>query len=169
MGLLGTWNANNLVITNGQNTSYSMSLQKGDIDGDGSQDYFWEFHRYCTMTFSYVGMDYQTAVACASALTDRYTRKFMISEPSSEPGAVAGFLDIYGGEKLMAQIAVTKTNGKMYSVECTVSEDDAKMRMAFTGDYDPVNLFLEIETPGTQYYRTYEDWTNPTPDPSQQE
>lgn len=166
MAILGHWGANNLVIDQGKTVNCTMTLQKGDIDGDGHQDYYLEFHRYCQMSFRYVGMDYATALQCAGAVVERYTRKYMISEPSSSPQATAGFEDIYAGSKLMAQVSVQHKDGCMYDVVVNVNEDDSKMRMAWTGTYDPAMMFIEIDTYGSEYYRTYDDWSNPTPEPS---
>lgn len=165
MALLGTWGANNLIIDQGKSQHCTQTLQKGDIDGDGSQDYYWEFHRYCTLRFRYVGMDYSTAMACADAVIERYSRKYMVSEPSSSAQAVAGFEDVYAGSKLMADVAVQYNGGCSYSVVVSVNEDDSKCRMAWSGTYEPNMLFVEISDPTSEYYRTYDDWTNPTPEP----
>ena len=78
---------------------------------------------------------------------------------------MAGFEDVYAGSKLMADVAVQYNGGCSYSVVVSVNEDDSKCRMAWSGTYEPNMLFVEISDPTSEYYRTYDDWTNPTPEP----
>lgn len=80
MGLLTTYNKDNRVVSNDKVVSYSMNMIRGTwgwSTGPASwyeQYYAYEFHRYCTKTYTYVGMDLATASACAAAAVDYYTR-----------------------------------------------------------------------------------------------
>ena len=89
MGLLQTYNSDNRVVTNDKVVTYSMRLISGTwtyltaINVEVTLHSAYEYHRYCTKTYSYVGMDKATANACAQAMITKYTRSFSISEWNS--------------------------------------------------------------------------------------
>lgn len=77
MALINTWNANNRVVEQGKVTTYSRKGVKG-------RSIWWnkgyEYHRYCSLTYRYVGMDYNTALSCADAMVAKYTRNYTEAE-----------------------------------------------------------------------------------------
>ena len=89
MGLLQTYGSANRVVTNDKVVTYSMRLISGNwtyltaLNVEVTLHSAYEYHRYCTKTYSYVGMDKATANACAQAMVNKYTRTFYISEWNS--------------------------------------------------------------------------------------
>lgn len=90
MGLLQTYGSANRVVTNDKVVTYSMRLISGNWTYTIAPypqiftiNSAYEYHRYCTKTYSYVGMDKATANACAKAMITKYTRTFSISEWNS--------------------------------------------------------------------------------------
>jgi len=70
MGLLNTYTAANRVVTQGRTVTYSKSRIYGQWSYVSGMSVItigsaWEYHRYCQKTYSYVGMDFDTAKTCA--------------------------------------------------------------------------------------------------------
>lgn len=66
MGLLTTYGSHNRVILNDKTVTYSKSRIYGEwsyVSGTTIQYIYscWEYHRYCSKTYMYVGMDRATA------------------------------------------------------------------------------------------------------------
>lgn len=143
MALLNTYGAANRVVTEDKVVTYSINRVQGEwtyiISSNQWYTYYtvFEYHRYCTKTYSYVGMDLTTARNCAAAMVTKYTRNFENSDWDEDTGT---FNDVYGGSMCMADIAIQQTAGRMYSVIVSVREDDAKVR---TTIMSPVNVFTD--------------------------
>lgn len=131
MALLNTYSSANRVVTEDKVVTYSVSRIQGEwthiISPLAWYTYYtvYEYHRYCTKTYSYVGMDIATARNCAAAMVTKYTRNFENSDWDADTGT---FNDVYGGTVCMAEIAIQQTAGHMYSVVVNVREDDTKVR-----------------------------------------
>lgn len=70
MGLLSSYTADNRVINQGRTVTYSKSRIYGQWSYVSGMTVItigqaWEYHRYCQKLYSYVGMDYDTALSCA--------------------------------------------------------------------------------------------------------
>ena len=71
MGLLTTYGANNRVVYNDKVVTYSKQRIYGQwsyqpiIDVINTIYWVWEYHRYCSKSYMYVGMDLATAQQCA--------------------------------------------------------------------------------------------------------
>lgn len=132
MALLSNYSSTNLVITEGKTVSYSKSRIYGSwsyTSGTAITTYTeaWEFHRYCSMSFEYVGMTYSAAKSCAEALVSKYTRSFKLSEWDSSQGV---FVSTSGGDMPMASVSVSYDGGSAYSVRVSVREDDTRISRA---------------------------------------
>ena len=133
MGLMNTWNASNRVVEQGKVITYSKKGVKG-------RSIWWnkgyEYHRYCSLTYRYVGMDYSTAVSCANAMIAKYTRNY--TEATWDDDSYIYHND-NKGTKCMADIGIQKREGCMYEVTVAVREDDSKMN--YSGAADVASLF----------------------------
>lgn len=142
MALLNTYSSANRVVTEDKVVTYSITRLQGEWSYNISpwQDYTYytayEYHRYCTKTYYYVGMDRATAGSCAAAMVTKYTRNFENSDWYSD----GTFHDVYGGTICMADICIQQTAGHMYSVVVNVREDDTKIRLTITS---PAALFSD--------------------------
>ena len=94
----------------------------------------WEYHRRATKSYRYVGMDRDTANACAAAMVTKYTRTTKVSDWNATGEHAGTFSDIDGGTIPMAEVAVVHVAGCMYEVHVTVNEDDAKLRTNVVSD-----------------------------------
>ena len=141
MALLNTYGSANRVVTEDKVVTYSINRIQGEWTHiiSAVQQYIYytvfEYHRYCTKTYSYVGMDLTTARDCAAAMVTKYTRNFENSDWDEDTGT---FNDVYGGSMCMADIAIQQTAGPMYSVVVSVREEDTKVRTTITS---PASLF----------------------------
>lgn len=140
MGLLTTYDANNKIIINDKTVSYSQKRVTGTWTympfpwQDVTYSWMWEYHRYCSKSYMYVGMDLTTANACAAAMITKYTRPFYVSSWTD-----SGTWEVVpGGSMLMAEVTVQQRAGCMYDVLINVREDDS--RMSKTAD-SPASLF----------------------------
>lgn len=130
MGLINSYGNNNKVVINGKTVSYSQGRISGKWTWVHSAlwvdtfSWMWEYHRYCQMTYSYVGMDLASANACAQALIQQYTRTFYVSVWNEERGEFDVQL---GGSMPMAEVAVQQRAGCMYDVVVSIREDDTRL------------------------------------------
>ena len=131
MALLNSWGDGNKVVFSDKVVTYSRARVYGQWDYTGmpgqiiTYDWMWEYHRYCTKSYMYVGMDKSTANSCAEAMIAKYTREFYVSDWDSFNGV---FDDNEGGEMCMADIAIQQREGHMYDVIVQVREDDTRLR-----------------------------------------
>lgn len=144
MALLNTWSSTNRVVTNDKVVTYSQQRIYGEwsyqtsISTETTLRSVWEYHRYCSKSYMYVGMDKTTANQCAQAMITKYTRTYEISDWNSSGQTAGTFTDITGGSVCMADISVQQREGCMYDVVINVREDDSKLR---TTSVSPSSLF----------------------------
>lgn len=127
MALLSNWSATNREISEGKVVTYSISPVFGSwsyVSGNiiTTITRAWEYHRYCSMSYAYVGMTYETALACAAAVVKNYTRQTRYSEFSEDEGT---WTIKNGGSILMASVSVRLDGGTAYRVDVQVREDDS--------------------------------------------
>lgn len=140
MALLNTWGADNRVVTNDKVVTYSTRLIYGSwsyVSPDAPNitvtiNSAYEYHRYCSKSYMYVGMDRATAGACAQAMITKYTRSFSVSEWNSSGQNAGQFTDTGGGSYCMAEVCVQQREGCMYDVLINVREDDTRLRTSIT-------------------------------------
>ena len=135
MGLLTSWGAANRVIDQGLVKTYSRQRVYQDytyVYGVAELitiHSVWEYHRRATKSYRYVGMDRDTANACAEAMVAKYTRTTKVSDWNGSGELAGTFSEIDGGNIPMAEIAVVHVAGCMYEVHVTVNEDDMRLRV----------------------------------------
>ena len=140
MGLLTSWGAANRVIDQDLVKTYSRQRVYQDytyVYGVAQLitiHSVWEYHRRATKSYRYVGMDRDTANACAAAMVTKYTRATKISDWNATGEHAGTFSDIDGGTIQMAEVVVVHVAGCMYEVLVTVNEDDAKLRTNVVSD-----------------------------------
>lgn len=130
MALLSKWSATNREITVGKTVTYSVAPVFGSwtyISGMVTYNITkaWECHRYCTMSYSYVGMTYSAALSCAAAVIKNYTRTTRYSEFEPDAGT---WVTRTGGTVPMADVSVRLEGGNVYRVDVNVREDDVLIR-----------------------------------------
>ena len=88
MGLINTYTDANKVTDTALKVQYAVVPDKYTSTGwvedpdSGAEScvtyerIFYRVHRYATKSYSYVGMDYSTAVACQNAKVAKYTRNY---------------------------------------------------------------------------------------------
>lgn len=149
MGLLSTYTSANRVVTDDKIVTYSQNLIYGDWTYQSTVAELitlhsvYEYHRYCSKSYSYVGMDLSTARDCANAMITKYTRSYKISDWQSSGASAGEFVDVNGGSVVMADIAIQKREGQMYDVVINVREDDTRLRSYSTS---PASLFTAENT-----------------------
>lgn len=149
MALLTAWTDDNKIIDSGLTISYSKSKVFGSWTATSTTastasvtyNEAWEYRRFASGTFRYVGMDYDTSLRCAQAMVAEYSRPTIISkwDPTGQSMYNAEFIDVDGGTVLMADVNVQNTAGHMYEVVVQVREQD--MRMRINGSAGPSSLF----------------------------
>ena len=158
MGLLTSWGAANRVIDQDLVKTYSRQRVYQDytyVYGVAQLitiHSVWEYHRRATKSYRYVGMDRDTANACAAAMVTKYTRATKISDWNGSGEHAGTFSEIDGGTIPMAEVAVVHVAGCMYEVHVTVNEDDVRLRV------DVVNNVASLfSTENSRDYDTDED------------
>ena len=140
MGLLTSWGAANRVIDQDLGITYSRQRVYQDytyVYGVAELitiHSVWEYHRRATKSYRYVGMDRDTANACAAAMVTKYTRTTKVSDWNGSGEHAGTFSDIDGGAIPMAEIAVVHVAGCMYEVHVTVNEDDVRLSVAIVAN-----------------------------------
>ena len=109
--LLNTYSSANRVVYNDKVVTYSKQRIYGQwsyvtLNMTTTYYWVWEYHRYCTKSYMYVGMDKATADACAQAMVQKYTRSIKISEWQDGGGSAGTFQDVDGGTICMADICI---------------------------------------------------------------
>lgn len=144
MALLNSWSSANRVVANDKVVTYSRQRIYGSwtylqaINIEYTYHSVWEYHRYCSKSYMYVGMDINTANSCAAAMVTKYTRSFKISDWYYSGEHAGTFQDIDGGSMCMADISIQQREGHMYDVIVNVREDDVRLRTNITS---PQSLF----------------------------
>lgn len=152
MALLSNWSETNREISEGKVVTYSKARIYGqwsytNVNVTTTLYRAWEYHRYCQMSYAYVGLTYSAALACAKAVIANYTRATKTSEWSDSGSTQGTFVAIDGGTQLMASVSVRLDGGDAYRVEVQVREDDSRLS---TASVSPSSLF------STENNRTYE-------------
>ena len=144
MGLLTSYGSNNRVVYNDKVVTYSKQRIYGTwtyrpaLNIEQTYYWVWEYHRYCSKSYMYVGMDLATAQSCAQAMITKYTRSTKVSDWQAEGQNAGTFQDVDGGTVCMADISIQQQVGHMYSVIVNVREDDVRLRTFST---TPSSLF----------------------------
>lgn len=112
MGLLTSYGANNRVVFNDKVVTYSKQRIYGTwtfrpaLNIEQTYYWVWEYHRYCSKSYMYVGMDLATAQSCAQAMITKYTRTTKVSDWQAEGQNAGTFQDVDGGTVCMADISI---------------------------------------------------------------
>lgn len=141
MSLLTSYGTNNRVIECGKTKRITCSpvgdpvvtVYKGsDGKAETSVDTWYKATCVCSATYSYVGMDYETASACAQAMISKFTRSKTIweygvdQERTTEGVFYFGWHEKTSGTVQEAQITLSHDEGRMYSVRVQAQTTDEK-------------------------------------------
>lgn len=140
MALLNDCTAANRVIHSGKTVSYSRRVVYGSWSYASGTSIItnsraWEYHRYCSLSYSYVGLTKDAAFSFAASKITLYMRDTNYSEWDSTSGV---FTVKEGGSVLMAEITPRHTQGDMWQLDICVREDDSRMTL---GVVSPSSLF----------------------------
>lgn len=141
MGLINTASWSNRIITTGLTISYSINPVEGEWNYQSTfaeLQYLyeaWQYHRYATMQYKYVGMSESAAKAKASSVRGSLTRIYYISRWQND----GQFHTQVGGTKLQGTVEVVKNIGHLYDVVVTINEHDTRMRVE--ADQNPESVF----------------------------
>ncbi len=130
MGLLTSYGLANAVVEEELCVTYSHRRISGSwswtaANLSGSYGYMTEYHRYARKSFRYVGMDHDTAVACADEMTKKFTR--IVRESTWDADIRNGGWNVQSvSEVLMADVSCTHVAGGMWEVSVRVNEDDVR-------------------------------------------
>lgn len=114
------------MIVNGTTVTY----------GDGTF-ISWRARRFATKRYSYVGMDYATALRCRDAKIAQYTRTKRLYSWNGN-----GWTSSIFEESLQADVRASRVAGRMWKVEIQVNEsDEAVNEQALTYTPTPQMLF----------------------------
>lgn len=144
MSLINSATADCRIIEEGRSVTYAKNrVQQSYVKVTGNIeqriDFVWEYRRFCTADYKYVGLSYDAAITKQNALLTYYKRDVKISDWDKDIGE---FFRIDGGKTLMnTQIQVVKTVGHMYELHVSINEEDCIMRT--TGEQDATVLFAE--------------------------
>ena len=141
MGLLTTATADNKIIDQALTVTYSKMPINGYWSAStGLTVNFWEcafeYHRYATVSYRYVGMDYASAMQAANTIRSQYTRDYWVSEWQVSGRYAGTFRDLYCGKKIQGSVDVVKTVGHLYEIQVSISEDDTRMSLTGLESYD---------------------------------
>lgn len=108
----------------------------GSLGGRKLEGKAYEYHRYATKTYRYVGMDERTARACAEAKLAQYTRVrfFWYWETMTT-------LNFSRELKSGATVKARHTGGHLWSVEIQVNEDDVYYSPLWIDDIAAAGVF----------------------------
>jgi len=128
MGLLTTATADNRIVDRDLVITYSQKLVNGKwhwIYGLAEGDVWraWEYRRFATKTYRYVGMDFDSAKTKAESILQSFTREYWISQFEYDSSG-AHFYQYSGGIKPCATVSVNKMQGHMYEIIIQVNEED---------------------------------------------
>lgn len=132
MALLATASAANRITERELCVTYSVSAVKGSWSYTNSANvvttifFAYEYHRYASCRYRYVGMDYASAKAAADAIRESYTRPFWTSEWQGSGDSAGSFQDLAMGTKLQGFVEVVRREGHLYDVVVEIAEDDVK-------------------------------------------
>lgn len=139
MALKTSYTSANKVTHSALAVRYSLGGMTGE-KLNGSQDLY-EVHRYITKNYSFVGLDYETAIACRDAKADMLKRTFYLWR------VVDGELEKDDSIQMVDSVEAVHEDGDMWRVDIQVNEDDVNyttnpasdlslLDWPLTGDYD---------------------------------
>ena len=99
---------------------------------------FWEVTRYAKKSYSFIGMDEETAYECAAAKRSQYTRAFARLDTST-PSANPPLPTIVYAYECPSDIAPQHKDGGIWNVQIQVNEED--VRASLEALEDPSTLF----------------------------
>ncbi len=121
-------------------TKSSFGVNGNGLSPTVNYIYPYEYHRYATRVYEYVGLSESDAQTKAQELVAAYTRKFRYS--TVRPNSLAlMFDDVDGGNKLQTTVQTINTSGCMWTVRVSVNEDDVLLRTTRTEN--PTTVFYE--------------------------
>ncbi len=133
----------NLVISEALTTTYSRTIVRGSwtwtaANVSGAFDKMQEVHRYARESFRWVGYTREAATIKRDELVSLYNRSFSYSDWNSTVST--GKWEVKsGGRRVMADIALVREDGDVWSVSVTVNEDDTRMvKVGEAIDYDAI-------------------------------
>lgn len=121
MGLITTYDDSNKVTDRGLAIRYSSEI----VQETGRPTYY-KLTRYCTKSYAYVGMDYQTAKDCASAKRAQYTRDYARLSSGISLSGESQLPTVTYIKECPVDIAPERNYGSMWSVVIQVNETDIK-------------------------------------------
>lgn len=135
MGLLSTATAANRITERALTVSYSKPRIKGNWSWTNALNViFWrtqayEYHRYASCAYRYVGMDYKSAKSAADRIRESYTRAFKISEWNGSGSYAGTFQPLDMGTRLQGSVEVVRDRGHLYDVVVQIDEDDVRLSL----------------------------------------
>lgn len=139
MSLKTSYTSANKVTHSALSVRYSLGGLTGETL-NGNQ-HLYEVHRYTTKSYSFVGMNYATAIACRDAKAAMLKRTFYLWK------VVDGELECDESIQMVDSVEAVHEDGDMWRVDIQVNEDDVNyttnpasdlslLDWPLTGDYD---------------------------------
>lgn len=134
MGLLSTATAANRVTERALTVTYSKPRISGswswvDANVENTRTQAYEYHRYASCAYRYVGLDFLSALDAADAIRAKYTRAFKASEWHSGGEHAGTFQPLDMGTRLQGSVEVVRDRGHLYDVVVQVEEDDVRLSL----------------------------------------
>ncbi len=155
MSLFSTWEDANKVVQTALAVRYTVTQDsvrvsgwvKADPDNPEStlQLYktydkpFYRCRRRATKRYSFVGMTYEAAVACAAAKVAQYTRDCSVISITESEDTDTTVIGTKTTKTCTSDVAAERDEGGMWHVTVSVSEDDEKPSL--TSPADVASLF----------------------------
>ncbi len=132
MGLLSECTEANRIIHQPRSVTYSRRMIFGLWTYGSGAGIAWytkayELHRYCTASYSYVGLSKTAATDAVTKLVEMYTRAMYYSDWDETTGV---FADKACGKMPMAEVVARTQNGHMWQVDVTIREDDSRLALS---------------------------------------
>ena len=129
------------IVQEGLDVRYSKSLRYGYWQWtNGLNETFWrtsvwEYRRFATMRFKYIGLTESAATALKASLDTLFTRNITVSQWNESTGL---FSDVSGGADKMARVHTFQIEGDVWGVSVFVNETTTRMR---TSSVDASSVF----------------------------
>lgn len=153
MGLLAALTGANMIVESALQVRYSgtCNRQAFSFEDDGEAASYerniWEFHRYATGAWKWVGLSKEAALNGQKIKVAQYTRRKRVSTIVRQNGAPV--MDRVNTIECTANIVARQTSGSMWELSLSVNEDD--VAYTFSPPQDPSGLF------GYENARYYEE------------
>lgn len=134
MGLLSTATAANRVTERALTVTYSKPRISGawswaDANVVNTRTQAYEYHRYASCSYRYVGLDFASALDCADDIRAAYTRAFKASEWHGSGEHAGTFQPLDMGTRLQGSVEVVRDRGHLYDVVVQIDEDDVRLSL----------------------------------------